>query len=189
MSNLFPRWPENTAVLRARSATFALWVFALIGAYFLVDAAVRGRWDVVVVALPWILLVLWGVWALAYRPVVAYDENGVTVRNILREHHFGWAQVRDITDRFQFVFLLHDGTKVKAWGGPVTGPAGGRKLFGRREGVNAGVTARTPLDDINDTRVEGRANGTAAYTVSWALVPIVSGAVLIIWALFTLLLS
>lgn len=189
MSSVFNRWPEDSAVLRARSAGVALWTIGILAVFLLGDSAVRGRWDIVGIALPWSLLVLWAIWALAYRPVVVYDGRAVIVRNVFREVSFGWAQVREISDRYQFVFDLRDGSRVKAWGGPVTGPAGGRKIFGRREGLKASALVATPLDHMNDARREGRTEGTAPIDRRWDLLPLILGVVLVVWVFCVMVLK
>jgi hypothetical protein len=48
----------------------------------------------------WVLLVMAVVWSLFVRPAVILDEDGVTLRNVLRDVHIPWARVTDVESRW-----------------------------------------------------------------------------------------
>ena len=48
----------------------------------------------------WVLLVMAVVWSLFVRPAVLLDEDGVTLRNVIRDIHIPWARVADVDVRW-----------------------------------------------------------------------------------------
>ncbi len=91
---------------------------AVLGAFLLVDAGVRGSWDVVLRALGPIVVLVWVLWVLTYRPHIRIDDAAVTVVNPLRRTVVPWAAVADVRLRWQIVVETTSGRRVQCWGGP-----------------------------------------------------------------------
>ena len=91
---------------------------ALLGLFLLVDAAVRGSWDVVLTALGSITALVWVLWVLTFRPHMRLDDDALTVVNPLRAVRIPWGAVADVRLRWQIVVETTDGRKVQCWGGP-----------------------------------------------------------------------
>ncbi|OIH96799.1 MULTISPECIES: PH domain-containing protein [unclassified Curtobacterium] len=91
---------------------------AVLGAFLLVDAGVRGSWDVVLRALGPIVVLVWVLWVLTYRPHIRIDDAAVTVVNPLRRTVVPWSAVADVRLRWQIVVETTSGRRVQCWGGP-----------------------------------------------------------------------
>jgi Bacterial PH domain len=85
-----------------RSATallvWVVWLLFAVGNW--IDLAVQGRDHTSAIAAAILLLVTGIAYDTAQRPRIIADEDGVTVRNPLRDHQVGWASVTkvDLTD-------------------------------------------------------------------------------------------
>jgi hypothetical protein len=56
----------------------------------------------------WVLFGLAVVWSLFVRPAVLLDEDGVTIRNVVRDIHIPWDQVTDVEFRWNLKVLVGD---------------------------------------------------------------------------------
>ncbi len=56
----------------------------------------------------WVLFILAVVWSLFVRPAVLLDEDGVTLRNVVRDIHIPWGQVTDVEFRWNLKVLVGD---------------------------------------------------------------------------------
>lgn len=93
-------------------------LLAFLGLALLVDAAVRGSWDVVLHALGPIAVLVWGVWLLMVRPSVRVAADALTVVNPLRVTVVPWGAVADVRMRYQIVVETTEPRKLTCWGGP-----------------------------------------------------------------------
>lgn len=56
----------------------------------------------------WVLFALALVWALFVRPAVLLGDDGVTIRNIVRDIHIPWAQVTRVDTRWNLKVYVQD---------------------------------------------------------------------------------
>lgn len=99
-------------------------VAGIVALLLLGDAVSRAGWGEMLLLAPWVLLVLWAIWATMFASMIETDAEGVTVQNYLRRTRLPWGVVTDIRLRYQIVFVLGDEPderRVKALGGPVVG--------------------------------------------------------------------
>lgn len=120
--------------IRTRSSWWIWGFLAILTVFFLGDAVVRGAWGFVLLALPWMALVLWGTWVVLVRPSVTLRPDRLVVHNVFRVHDIPWAAVARLTDRFQLVVELADGRTLVSWGAP-TGGLGKASVSGDSAGV------------------------------------------------------
>ena len=140
--------PEGTRTFRASSGPIVLVIAALLAAFLLGDAAVRGSWGQMFLLAPWVLLALWLVYEISFVSIVRVHADGVLVQNMLRRTSFGWSRVRDIDLRWQLVFSLDDGTDVSCYGGPVRSrPVRSRMRDGDEPKAPAGLRELADLRD------------------------------------------
>ncbi|MCS4275495.1 hypothetical protein D9V34_00940 [Mycetocola lacteus] len=183
MKRFFPRRPDNLFIMRGRGGVVAFYAFIAVALYLLGDSAVRGAWDVVFSALPWVLLVLWVLYVAAFQPYIGYSDRAVVVYNVFKRYEFPWSAVRTITDHQQFVFTLKTGAPIKAWGGP-----NAKRPRGSQAASGTGAAARTPLEHLTHVWHEGRvrSQGDSAL-VTWNIPAIAVGVVLILWSVLSLI--
>lgn len=81
---------------RSVIAVFVWWVWVLFAAGNLIDLAVQGRDHLSVVAAATLLMVTGIAYVTAERPRVIAADEGITVRNPLRDHHIPWALVSQV---------------------------------------------------------------------------------------------
>lgn len=136
--------------LRANSSTPVFLGMVLVCLILLGDAAIRGRWDVVVTALPAVGLVVWAAVVVYARPCLRLTDVGLSIVNILRTTDAPWGQVEDVTTRHQVVVTLKDGSRIRCWGAPTSA----------RSRTAQGVSAAD-----SRPRVGGRLTGSSAHRV------------------------
>jgi len=56
----------------------------------------------------WVVFAMALVWSLFVRPAVLLDEDGVTIRNVLRDIHIPWSQVTDVEFRWNLKVVVGD---------------------------------------------------------------------------------
>jgi len=56
----------------------------------------------------WVIFILALVWSLFVRPAVLLDEDGVTIRNVVRDIHIPWVRVTDVECRWSLKVLVGD---------------------------------------------------------------------------------
>jgi hypothetical protein len=88
------------------------------GIVLVADAIVRGRWDVAAASAPAVALGIWVATVVFLTPGVRLTERGVTVWNVLRTTFVPWADVEQITTRFQVVVTTRGGLRIRCWGAP-----------------------------------------------------------------------
>lgn len=177
---------------RPVSATIWLVVAAAVAVVLLGDALLRSGWGETALLAPWILLALWGVYALVFASAVTTDAEGIEVRNLLRVTRAGWGQVADIAMAYQVVVTLVDGRRVSCLGGPVRGrprrPANGGRLAASRPGEDherPDVTAsgvETADRIVAEWQRADAASGSGSVTRSWDVPALAVLAVLVVWA-------
>jgi len=110
--------PVGARTYRASTGIAVLVVCAALAVFLLGDAVVRGSWAQMLLYAPWVLLVLWLVYAISVVSMVRVDEDGARVQNFLRRTTFGWRRVTELDLRWQLDFTLDDGRRLACWGGP-----------------------------------------------------------------------
>ncbi|GLW65766.1 hypothetical protein Arub01_40100 [Actinomadura rubrobrunea] len=104
---------------RSTPARVGAWLWMAFAALNLLDIALRGR-DLASAAVAAVLLFGCGVaYVVGLRPVIAADEDGVTVRNPLRDVRLPWPAIRRIeaTTAVTITFADADGAErtARAW--------------------------------------------------------------------------
>jgi Protein of unknown function (DUF2581). len=56
----------------------------------------------------WVLFGLALVWSLLVRPAVVLDDDGVTIRNVVRDVHIPWVRVTDVESRWNLKVFVED---------------------------------------------------------------------------------
>jgi hypothetical protein len=104
--------------LRARTSVFVgAALLALVGV-LLADAVLRGRWDVAVLSLPALGLVAGLAAEVFLRPGIRLHHAGITVVNPLVTTEVPWADVAEVTTRFQVSVQTRAGRRFRCWGAP-----------------------------------------------------------------------
>ncbi|KQS08859.1 PH domain-containing protein [Curtobacterium sp. MCLR17_007] len=155
-----------------------------LGLALLVDAAVRGRWDVVLQALGPIAVVVWAVWVLMVRPTVVVRPDRLTVTNPLRVVELPWGAVADVRMRYQIVVEATDTRRVTCWGGP-TLPRPKPARRGERPVMPTSPELSVVLDAWAVARDRGLDGGTV--TRRWDRPALVVGAVAVVLLVVSLL--
>ena len=130
-----------------------------LGLALLVDAAVRGRWDVVLQALGPIAVVVWAVWVLMVRPTVVVQPDRLTVTNPLRVVELPWGAVADVRMRYQIVVEADRHAQGDLLGRP--DPAAPEARAARRAAGHADVRRSSP-----SSSTRGRSRATADWTAA-----------------------
>ncbi|WP_181397174.1 PH domain-containing protein [Cryobacterium arcticum] len=84
----------------------------------LVDAVIRGRWDIAALSLPALGLVAWMAGEVFLRPGIRVHDGGVTIVNPLHTIEVPWAAVDDLSTRFLVSVQTRSGRRIRAWGAP-----------------------------------------------------------------------
>lgn len=182
------RGAQHPRVFRAPSSVVALAGGVALAAVLLVDAALRaGVGDMLLIA-PWVLLALWGVYALLFAPHVRVDASGIRIHNPLRIVDIAWARVTDVEMRWQLEVSTDQPRTYRAFGGPVAGRPGRPPL--RRETTPARhePPAIRDLVVIRDAWEAARDTAPASGAVRrfWDIPSAVSLLALICWAIIAL---
>jgi len=164
-------------VLRGRGGSTAFGLVAVVSAFLVGDALVRGDWEVVLRTTPPVGLVLWAIWVLLLRPSIGFDANGLVVVNVLRIVRVPWEDVEYIGMRYQIVVETRSGPTIRCWGGPTL-----PRPQPARRGRAAVMPRAREVDVLNDARdrygaaPHGTPGGGTA-TRAWDTVALVIGAV------------
>ncbi|WP_218712120.1 PH domain-containing protein [Arthrobacter sp. BF1] len=75
--------------------------------------------------LPWLLFVGWGIFLLLWRPCLLVSPDGLTVRNILREHTIPFSELTSLRV-IHTVMLDTSAGRISSWGAPGAGKIGPR---------------------------------------------------------------
>lgn len=73
--------------------------------------------------LPWLLFVAWGMFVLLWRPCLLVRPDGLTVRNILREHTIPFSELRSLRVIHTLTLDTTAG-RITSWGAPGAGKTG-----------------------------------------------------------------
>jgi len=95
--------------------------YAAVAVLLLGDAAIRGSWETVLRALPWLALVGWLLVAVLVRPCVVARPDGLEVVDVVRRTRVPWDRIEQLVSRFQLRVHLDDGRVVRSWGAPTAG--------------------------------------------------------------------
>lgn len=179
----------GSRVFRALSATIVMVGSAAIALFLLGDAVVRAGIVTGMLLAPWVLLVLWGVYVLAYVSCVQTDASGIRVQNLLRIIEVPWAQVDDIAMRWQLELHLRDGAVVRCFGGPGGGRPGRLPRRSDTPGRPADPPAVRDIELIRDqwhraVDTDAPASPVQRFWDVWALVAL---GVLVTWAVIAVL--
>lgn len=175
--------PDRTVTFRAGSSTPVFLGMVSVCVVLLGDAAIRGRWDVVITALPAVGVVVWAAVAVYAMPCLRLSDTGLSVVNILRTTDAPWGEVADVTTRHQVVVTLKDGSRIRCWGAPTSArsrPAG-RDVDARRGDSGRRMTGSSAHRMIADTWSghAGDEPGTGEITRTWHTWSIATGGTLL----------
>ncbi|NLT53556.1 MAG: PH domain-containing protein [Actinomycetales bacterium] len=145
----------------ARGAALAYLAFAC---WWLVAVLVDGSGEDLLGVAPWLLLVGVLVHAVLWRPVVIVDDDGVELRNVVRDVRVPWSELTEVETRYALTLVTRGG-RFRSWAAAAPGrpgllrrgtcPGADRGLHGSR-----GLSAEHELPDPRWT--PGRQAGTAA---------------------------
>jgi len=95
-------------VFRQRSPVALAVVCGLTGLVLLVSMAWHWADDPQPLFLAWVLFALAIVWSLFVRPAVLLDDDGVTLRNVIRDVQIPWVLVTDVDFRWNLRVFVGD---------------------------------------------------------------------------------
>ncbi|MBD7956789.1 PH domain-containing protein [Microbacterium sp. Sa4CUA7] len=169
-------------IFRSTSGTVSMIVAGVVAVFLLGDALVRAGLGETMLLAPWVLLIVWVVYAVVYEPRVETDAAGITVVNILRRTTVPWGRVTDIGTRWQLTVHVDDGSRVRAFGGPSLRPPR-RRPFARDNG-EADAARFSDTELIRQQWEDSRDSGSAGAAVQhqWNGVTLALLAGLAIWA-------
>ncbi|MDQ1642886.1 MAG: hypothetical protein QOJ90_2237 [Actinomycetota bacterium] len=137
-------------VFRPRLAPMLAIAWYVVGALAAIDLVRRGSAHTIGVGLAVIALVTVVVYAIAARPAVVANANGVLLRNVLRDVWVPWHRVERIGARWSLT-VEADGVEHGSWAIAASNPARqrerGRRIFGVGPIVMDDTSA--PLDDTS----------------------------------------
>ena len=111
---------DDRQVFRSPVARAIWWLWTLFAVANLIDVAVQGRDHLSAVAACSLVLVTGIVYAVAQRPRIIADADGVTIVNPLRDHRVGWPAVVgfDTTEllRMRCAWLAENGAESETRG-------------------------------------------------------------------------
>ncbi len=98
-------------------------------AFFSVNLLMTGTPASIWRFLPWLLLAGWGIVALLWRPRLLVRANGLSVRNILRDHEIPFSELTALRVMQNVSFETTAG-RIPSWGAPGTGKLGPKMRTG-----------------------------------------------------------
>ncbi len=144
----------------------------------LIDALVRGGPVGTLLIAPWLLLVVWIVWAFMAAPLLRAGRGGLIVRNPIRTIEIPWNAVERFAFRWQLEVHLRDAERVQVWS------------VGARRAPRRGADGHEPrgdreleiLTDLEAMRAERTAAAAAGVRTRWNLDVLLVLAALVVWA-------
>jgi hypothetical protein len=129
-------------VFRQRSSLLLAAVCAVTGVLLLLSLARSWSSSPQPLFAAWVIFGLALTWAIFVRPAVVLDDRGVTLLNVLREVHIPWAQLTDVTSRWNVrVFAGDKGYNAWAISSQAERPRPGSSgFFGMRSAGLPNVT-------------------------------------------------
>ena len=100
--------PATQQVFRQRSPLALAAMCAVVGIFLLVSLVRDWADNPQPLYVAWVLLGLALAWSVYFRPAVVLDEEGVTLRNIVRDVHIPWGRVTDIESRWNLKVFVGD---------------------------------------------------------------------------------
>jgi hypothetical protein len=173
---------DRPQVYRSAMGMVMGWTWAALAAFFLADIAWRGRDLASLVAASVLLLVIGVAYAIGVRPRIVATEDGVRLRNPLRDVWVPWSAVDkiDVTDA---VRVHSAGRPYRAWVLQTSPRARARSMQRHREDrdrvpdkVAEELRGRTPADhaaeqltELADSRRRPvrEAGGATSASVTW----------------------
>lgn len=185
------RGAEHPRVFRAPSSIVGLILGAALALVLLGDAALRAGVGEMLLIAPWVLLALWGVYALLFAPHVRIDARGIRIHNPLRVSEIAWARVIDIDMRWQLEVRTDEPRVYKAFGGPVAGRPGRPALRRDDDRGRGEPPAIRDLQIIQDAWESARGSAAADGVVRrfWDIPAVISLVVLVAWVIIALFIS
>lgn len=169
-----PASSERGRTIRPVSAGIAFWAGAVIGGWAAVDAYRGGalvglRWTLIV------LLVLWALWIVLWRPRLTVRDDEVTIVNPVRTWTIPWHRVVDVESRLQYVIVTDDERRITAWGSPSPSRPGRPGRQPQAERMQAFIPPQPPPGGVADRE-------QIRVTTDWWVVgiPVVLAAVLVV---------
>ncbi|MEO8556354.1 MAG: PH domain-containing protein [Actinomycetota bacterium] len=95
-------------LIRQRSPLTLAAVCGAIGLVLLVSLAWQWADNPQPLFAAWVVLSLAFTWVLFVRPAVLLDEDGVTIRNVVRDIHIPWVMVTDVESRWSLKVFAGD---------------------------------------------------------------------------------
>ncbi|MHB8274838.1 MAG: PH domain-containing protein, partial [Dermatophilaceae bacterium] len=95
-------------LFRQRSPLALAAVCAVTGLLLLVSLAQHWADNPQPLFVAWVLFGLALVWSVFVRPAVLLDDEGVTVRNVVRDVHIPWARLTDVEFRWNLKVFVGD---------------------------------------------------------------------------------
>jgi len=141
---------DDQIVMRGASGWWISGILVALFFFMLLDAAVRGEWSTVLVALPWMCAVLLICWGLLIRPRLIVTPIALTVVNVLRTHTLPWRDVTDLHVRYQLIVTLQDGKRIRAWGSPTVHPRHDHAVGGSSSRDRGFVSVVEAIDQARD---------------------------------------
>jgi len=174
-------------VYRPVSATLGMIVSAAVAGLLLLDAFLRGGFEQGMLLTPWVLLVLWGIYAFAFAPHVRTDAGGIRLQNLLSIIDIPWGQVSGIRVRWQLEITLLDGRVMQAFGGP----AHVRPRTQRREKTNpdalpSSIRDLALIQEAWEQAQERGTGGTGAVRRRLDLPAVIALAIIVAWTVASL---
>lgn len=173
---------DKPQVFRSPMGMVLGWTWTALAVFFLVDIAWRGRDLASFVAASVLLLVIGTAYAIGMRPRIVATEDGVRLRNPLRDVWVPWSAVEkvDVTDA---VRVHSAGRPYRAWVLQTSPRARARAMQRNRPGrdrvpdaVAEQLRGRTPADHAAEQLTEmadsrrgpaKEAGGATSATVTW----------------------
>jgi hypothetical protein len=123
-----PNTPRTESVYSVPTRVLAVVVWSMC-AFLTVNLVMTGTPAAIWHFLPWMLLIAWGIYVLLWRPLLRVRADGLTVRNILRDHDIPFSQLTAMRVVQSVTFDTTAG-RVTSWGAPGTGKLGPRMKTG-----------------------------------------------------------
>ena len=177
-------------MFRAPSAVSGLVLGVVLVVVLLVDAGLRAGVGELLLIAPWLLLALWGVYALLFAPHVRIDARGIRVHNPLRIADIPWGRVTDIDMRWQLEVRTDEPRVYKAYGGPVAGRPGRPPLRRDDDRARREPPAIRDLVLIQDAWESARGDApNGAVRRGWDIPSLASLMLLVAWVSISLIIS
>lgn len=182
MTESGPDSAEERVVFRSGGGTVWMVLTIVVCALLLGDLVVRGSLIDALLIAPWLLLLVWFVYLFVWAPRIVATPDGVSVHNVLRITRLSWSAIASITSRWQIEFRLVEELAQKplqAWGAPTQRPSRSPKRT--HPSANQLERLRIMLDEAPEAPVER--------TVAWDVPGLVAGAVIVVWAIISILVA